>query len=269
MARSKRRRIVRVGLIKAESAWGDAASNLDLLETLCRPLAGERVDVFVTPECFLDGYMVRKKSCTAKKLSACAVSGPGDPAVKRVGRLAKRLSSYLVLGASEWDGKRTFRNAAYLLDRSGRVAGTYYKTHPGDRYAPGDHLPVFATDFATVGIVICADRRWPENIRCLRLKRAEIILNPTWGMWGDLNTALMRTRAYENGLPVCFAHPQQSLICGADGRIEAILESNRPDVLIHDVDLSGNVPVKRTRDAAGSRPIQNRRPELYGPLVER
>ena len=269
MPKQKKPRLVRVAMIKAESTWGDLKANVALLEQIASPLAGRKIDVLITPECFLDGYMVReRKKCTVRKLSARCVTGAGDPLLKRVGRLAKRLGSYVVVGASEKDGDGVIRNAAYLLDRQGKPTGTYYKAHPSEFYRPGDALPVFETDFGTVGIVICADRRWPENTRCLRLKGAEIILNPTWGFYGDLNTAIMRTRAYENGIPVCFAHPKQSLICTASGGIGAVLESDCPDMLVHDVDLGENVKAKTLKDKAGSHPMQCRRPELYGPIVE-
>ena len=55
----------------------------------------------------------------------------------------------------------------------------------------------------------------------------------------------------------------------AYGSIDAILESNIPDILVHDINLSKNIkPVKR-KDMAASSPIQNRRPELYGDIVEK
>ena len=268
MPRKKKIRIVRVAMIKAEAAWGDVQANLRLLAKLCRGLAGRRVDVVITPECFLDGYMVRKrKTCTPRKLAARCVTGPGDALTKRAARIAARLGSYLVIGASEKNIAAEIRNAAYLFDRKGKHVGAYYKVHPCRFYTPGDALPVFQTDFGKVGIVICADRRWPENIRCLRLKGAEIILNPTWGFYGDLNTAILRTRAYENGIPVCFTHPRQSLICLPDGSVGAVLESSRPETLVYDIDLSLNVPIKKSRDRASSHPIQNRRPSLYTPLA--
>lgn len=265
---SKSHRMIKVAMVKAQFEWGDRAGNLRLLEELAGPLAKSKIDVLITPECFLDGYMIRDRSrCTRRKLLARSVTGPKDPMVRQIGRLAKRLKCYLVFGASEKDKNGTIRNAAFLLDRQGRHVGTYYKTHPCECYAPGDALPVFGTDFGTVGIVICADRRWPENIRCLRLKGAQIILNPTWGWWGEGNTVIMRTRAYENGIPVCFTHPQESLICLADGTVGAVLQSNQPAVLVHQIDLSRNENVKRTADKADSHPVQNRRPELYGPIV--
>jgi len=256
-------------MVKAESAWGDVKGNLRLLEALAGEIEGKGVDVLITPECFLDGYMVRKvKRCTVRKLSACSVTGPRSPTIKRVMRLAKRLGCNVVCGASQRDRHGAIRNVAYLIDREGGHLGTYIKVMPNKFYAPGPDLPVFETDFARVGCVICADRRWPENIRCLRLRGAEIILNPTWGRWGDQNTIVMRTRAYENGIPICFTHPKQALICLADGSVGAVLESNVPAVLVHEIDLADNVKPLVNDNKASSHPVQNRRPELYGAIAE-
>ena len=269
MGRARKSGRVRVALVKAESEWGDVKGNVALLEHLARPLVDRGIDVLVTPECFLDGYMVRdKERVTARKLRARCVTGPADPVVRRVGRLARRLRSYLVLGASEKDARGVVRNAAYLIGRDGNVVGTYYKIHTCDLYEPGNALPVFETDFGTVGIVICADRRWPENIRCMALAGARLVLNPTWGFKGELNTAIVRVRAYENAIPVCFAHPTQSLVCDGKGDVVALLESSEPGVLVHDLDLAWRPPTPAVPDRAWSHPATFRRPDLYGPICD-
>jgi len=265
----KQRRMVRIALVKASSEWGNPPANMKLLEELVAPLADAEVDVLVTPECFLDGYMIRnRKRVTAKKLAECSVAGLSDRYLRRARKLAKKIGSNLVFCASELDREGTVRNAAFLLGRRGEHIGTYYKIQADHFYRPGQELPVFETDFGKVGIAICADRRWPEVMRCLRLKGAEIILNPAWGNHGQRNAAIIRTRAYENGVFVCFAHPEEALICLPDGSIGAVLESSEAGVLLHDVDLAENVEAKMTRDKSRSHPVQNRRPELYGAIVE-
>ena len=213
-----------------------------------------------------DPYAAARRSMVRNQIER---RGIDDPRVLRAADTARRLESHLVLGATERGPRSTLRNVAYVIGRDGEHIGTYAKIHASRPYKPGDELPVFATDFGTIGVVICADRRWPENIRVLRLKGAELILNPTWGWRGDGNTAIMRTRAYENGIPVCFAHPCQSLICLPDGAIGALLESNRPAVLVCELDLKDNVPARRMPDGADSHPVQNRHPDLYGPICKR
>jgi len=182
--------------------------------------------------------------------------------VKRAAKLAKKLKSYLVLGASEKDNKGMIRNTAYFLDRTGKMIGRYYKLFANAKYKQGNDLPVFDTDFGKVGIVICADRRWPENIRVMRLKGARIIFNPTWGFYGEFNTALIRTRSFENDVPICFTHPLQSLICHSD--IIAMDNSKSPSVFIHDVKLAMKIDdPELTHDM-----VVYRRPELYGMLSD-
>lgn len=269
MSRRARSQMVRVAMLNAEGKWGDAEASMKVLEEQAAPLVGKGIDVLITPECFTDGYMTRdKKRCTTRKLRACALTGPKDPIVRRAGRLAKRLGSYLVLGATEKDDSGTMYNTAYLLDREGKHVGTYHKLHPCEFYTPGDRIPVFETDFGKVGIVICADRRFPEDIRCMRLQGAKIICNPTWGFYGDLNTAIIRVRAYENGIPVCFTHPDQALICLGNGQIAALVESTEPSVYVHDLDLSWDPAKLEIIDRSWSHPTLYRRPELYGPIVE-
>ena len=267
MAR-KKPRIVRGALVKACFEWGNPKANMKLLEQLADPLGDDGLDVLITPECFLDGYMIHdRKRVSAKKLAARCVTGLSDRYVRRARKLAKKLKSYLVFGVSTRGRQGVVRNTAFLFGRDGEHVGTYHKIMADHFYEPGCEISVFDTDFGRVGIMICADRRWPELVRCLRLKGSELILNPTWGMYGSLNTAIMRTRAYENGIPICFAHPEQSLITLPDGEVGAVLESSKPDVLVHDIDLSENVQPKDTPDKARSHPVQNRRPDLYGGIV--
>ena len=263
-------RTITVGLLKVEPPRAQPEMSLAMLAgAVARTAAGE-LDVLITPECFLDGYMVRERQTTTMdRLRACAVDGPDDPLIVRAAATAKRLGCWMVFGASQRLDGGAVANVAYLIDRDGRHVGTYRKIHCCRFYQPGDELPVFETDFATVGIVICADRRWPENIRVLRLKGAEIILNPTWGWHGDGNTAMMRTRAYENGIPVCFAHPKQALVCLPNASVGAELSGDDPGLLIHRIDLNANPQDSRPEDRSAGSPVFDRRPELYGPLVER
>jgi N-carbamoylputrescine amidase len=261
-------RKIRVGLVKAHAEWGNPRQNLAMLRDLVLPLAGRGLDVVVTPECFLDGYMVRE-NCTPAKLRRRCVSGPSDPMIRRVRQLARKVSVNMIFGASELGRDGGMRNVAYLIDRDGGVRGRYCKIMVNRRFhVPGEDLPVFDADCARVGIVICADRRWPEHIRCLRIKGAEVVFNPTWGMCRGFNDHLMQVRAYENGIPVCFAHPSQALICMPNGAIEAMLDSNVPSVLIHDVDLARNVAIVAGDNRSSSPPICNRQPRLYGELAQ-
>ena len=80
-------------------------------------------------------------------------------------------------------------NSALLYNRAGEPAGIYNKVHcrgHDRKFVAGGDLPVFGSDFGLFGVVICADRRWPETVRALALRGARIIFNPTYGNYGEM-----------------------------------------------------------------------------------
>jgi predicted amidohydrolase len=245
-------------MIKAEPVKWNKRKNWNTLQRLIRQAADQGAKLAITPECFLDGYVASEKRSTQKKFRRIAERGTKGTYIKKASALAKELSLHLVVGFTDTPDGKTFYNAAYLFDPRGRVAGKYYKIHTGARYTPGDALPVFHTRFGRVGILICADRRWPENTRILAVKGAEAILIPSYGMWHEANECWMRTRGYENGVYICFAHPKVAFVVNPKGNVEAKLAGNVDDVLIHDLDP----------DAVTHAHLGQRRPALYQTLTE-
>ncbi len=169
-------------------------------------------------------------------------------------RLAVHTHAHIVFGLTERQSTN-FYNCALLIGRRGEIIGKYYKTHLQShdlRFTPERDLPVFELDCGIAGIAVCADRRWPETIRTLRVKRAEIVLMPTYGVWYLDN----EWRSYENEMFVCFAHPNVALVTNPRGQVKAKLQSNVPSVLIRDIDL----------DELTTNMLKDRRTELYGVL---
>jgi len=231
---------VRVGLIKAVPKKWNLEHNWRLFETLGGRAVREGARMVCTPECFLDGYVAPDtEHVTAERLGEVAQS-PGGPYLEKACEFASAGRVYVVFGFTEAAGSGCY-NAAALISDTGNIIGVYRKTHLLDHdevYLPGGDLPVFDTPIGRIGIMICADRRWPETARTLKIRGAELIMNPTYGMHHLDNEWWMRTRSYENELFICFAHPEVSLVTGPDGELAAKLDSNVPDVLVHDVDLA-------------------------------
>jgi hypothetical protein len=44
------------------------------------------------------------------------------------------------------------------------------------------------------------------------------------GMWGRMNDAMLRARAYDNGVFIVFAHPRDGLVMDPSGRMIATNE---------------------------------------------
>ncbi|NLI22204.1 MAG: carbon-nitrogen hydrolase family protein [Clostridiales bacterium] len=236
---------MRLGLLRATPDPWDPESNMELLERMAPEMAAKGVELLVTCECFLDGYCAdrtnvkEKFSGELRRRFESMAQPDGCEAVRRAGELCMRLRMGMVLGLSTLENGLIY-NTALLLGPDGKEIGRYHKTHLYEQdlnYEPGNGFPVFQTPWGPVGLLICADRRWPEAGRALRVGGAELILIPTYGMRHEANTCWMRTRAYENECYVAFCHPASALICNPAGEVEAQLLSNVPGILAHDVNL--------------------------------
>lgn len=162
---------------------------------------------------------------------------------------------------------------------------------------PGDEIPVVPTAVGRVGVQICGELFVPEISRIQMLRGADLILAPVnarsgpthlrgiWQTWQHL----ARARAAENLLYVIV--PTKFLERGPSGAVaiiagpEAMIaRATRPGVLVADLDLDR---LRWLRDrvvdqelmsppcsdefracAARAGQVRDRRPELYGPLVE-
>ena len=230
--------------------------------------------VVVTPEGVLEGYVINevnaekdpeRRALLVKKFLELGEPLDG-PYVRQACSLSKKLGVYLVLGFLERREERLY-NTVILIDPAGDIVGRYAKTHFAQGYTvnptcyrPGEQYPVFDTEFGKVGMLICYDRQLPEPARILALKGAQMLLVPSYGSYTDKdgwNTVLLRTRAYENRMPLVFAHPYQSLLIGDRGDIKAMGKAG--EITVFEVDTSP----ARTRGR-----FRNRRPETYSRLVE-
>ncbi len=167
-----------------------AAGNVEQFCALVRQAAAQKPDIVCLPE----GITIVS---TGKNYADVSESIPG-PTTDRLGALAQELRSYVVAGIFERAGPAVY-NSAVLIDRAGRVAGVYRKTHlPREEWegglTPGDTYPVFDTDFGRVALLVCWDLQFPEPWRAVALQGAELVLLPIWGG----NERLLPARAIEN-----------------------------------------------------------------------
>jgi predicted amidohydrolase len=253
---------IRVCLLKVLPAKGELAGNMDKLERLLAEIPECGIDVFVTPEGYLDGYVSTEDHVDADNIGQYGV-GEGSVYLARVAQLAAERRAWFVFGCIHNTAEGP-KNAALVFGRRGELVGRYYKVHcqtHDHKYVAGEMLPVFESEFGRFGVMICADRRWPETVRTLALQGARAIFNPTYGMHGERNQRMMQVRSYESEVYICFAHPCQSLITGPKGDVEAILVSNQDHWLTHDLDLSVVDEVR----AGPSAHLRDRRPDAYVP----
>ncbi|MHC4543307.1 MAG: carbon-nitrogen hydrolase family protein [Planctomycetota bacterium] len=250
---------IRVAQIKVYPDKGKMKVNHRRLNNILKDIEkNEAVDVVVTPEGFLDGYVSTDKSVTKEDMFRYAIDPLRSDYARTVSKWAKQNKAWVVYGCTRKAADRVF-NTALIYNRKGSLVGMYDKLHlqtHDHKYTPGQHLHVYESDFGPFGVMICADRRWPETARTLTLQGARVIFNPTYGMHGDLNLCMMRTRSYENGIYIVFTHPGQSLITNPRGAVVCNNEDKSKTYTITDINLS-----KAPANKGGH--IVDRRPDVY------
>jgi predicted amidohydrolase len=254
---------VLAGLRVMPTPW-DKHGNLDKLEQFTRRAARHGARVIVTPEGFLEGYVWNDdnpKDFSREQYFAAGETVDG-PLIGRVRALARELRIYLVVGFAERRDERMY-NSVIIFSPTGDVASRYSKTHTADDEpfnTKGTEFPIADTALGRWGTLICMDRQLPETSRILAIKGAQLILVPAWGMYGEINDVMMRTRAYENGVHVVFVHPERCLIIDCAGTVIAQDRGAGDEIVAARITLCDS----GTRSA-----IRHRRPEIYGELLQR
>jgi deaminated glutathione amidase len=241
----------------------DKPGNFEKLETFTRRAAASGADVVVTPEGFLEGYVWNDDS--PKDFSRERYFDVGEtidgPLIQRALALARELRIYLVIGFAERRDDRMY-NSVIIGSPEGAVVSRYSKTHTADDEwfnAKGAEFPVVDTPLGRWGTLICMDRQLPETARILAIKGAQLIFVPAWGMHGEMNDVMMRTRAYENGVHVVFVHPERALIINPAGTVIAQDHGAGDEIVTASVTL---------RAVGSDGAIRQRRPDIYGELLE-
>jgi len=124
--------------------------------------------------------------------------------------------------------------------------------HERDYYEPGDTgAPVFQSNAGKIGVAICYDRHFPEYMRALAVKGAEIVVIPQAGLadeWPEgLYEAEMRAAAFTNGYFTVLANrvgtegkldfSGQSFACSPNGTLLAQAPYGDEAIIFADLDL--------------------------------
>lgn len=167
--------------------------NFRKVEGLIEKNSGSGLDLIVLPEFFNTGLNPEefKRLCEKEQTSKT---------LEFFGAVARKYSSYIVVGSIvEADGDNLY-NTSWLLDRSGNKVAKYRKIHLFDRYGgtehlyntPGDKIVVAQTDFGKIGMSICFDIKFPEHYIELTKLGAQFIVAPA--AWCVPNAILEEAR---------------------------------------------------------------------------
>ncbi|AEW97733.1 MULTISPECIES: carbon-nitrogen hydrolase family protein [Streptomycetaceae] len=191
---------------------GTPDESLAALDDAVRRAAAGGADLLVTGEMYLTGYAV------GDALPRLAEAADG-PSAARVAKIAADHGVAVVYGYPERDGGRVY-NSAQLIGADGSALANYRKTHLfGDfemaGFTPGD-TPVVQARLGdlTVGLLICYDVEFPENVRAHAVAGTDLLAVPTALMrpYEFVPHTLVPARAYESQLFVAYTNR-----CGAEG----------------------------------------------------
>ena len=195
---------MKVGFLQFAPEFKSPDKNLARIERLISPV---EADGLVLPELSTTGYAFNSK----EELLPFAEPIPG-PTTERLTRFATAKGIWLVVGLAERDGDDIY-NSSILISKDGKLH-KYRKIHLFDRekliFSPGN-LPFQVIDIVEaglnpaptrvctvkIGLLICFDWIFPEAVRTLALKGAQIICHFANLVLPYCQPA-MQTRAIEN-----------------------------------------------------------------------
>lgn len=171
-------------------------ANLKLMGEMLDRAGREKADVV----CLSENVVGRGVNLPAPERAKAVAA----PTLKLLAEKARQYRMYVLTTFEEFSEGAVY-NTAFFFDREGRLAAKYRKIHlplaeAEMGYTPGGEYKVVDTDFGRVGLLICWDNWFPETARILRMKGAELLLQP---LAGDVEAhwdAVTKARAMENGV---------------------------------------------------------------------
>ncbi len=270
----------KIAAIQMNCLLGDVPENLRRILERLEMVARMGVHLAIFPECTLSGYAFD----SLPEARAASEPIPG-PSVDKIAKACQRLQLWTVVGLLESDGDGVY-NSAVLVGPAG-VHAKYRKIHlpfvGADRFTtPGDQ-PFAVHDIGgiRIGMSICYDGSFPETTRILALLGADLVVLPTNWPAGAESTVrhLVQCRALENHVYYAAVNRigqeretkyiGQSRIVDVNGELLSSAGTDEEAILTADLDVNRprNKQVVRIPGKFILHRMNDRRPEMYGPLV--
>ena len=237
----------------------DMLANADAAVSAIREAAERGAQYVQTPE--TTSLVERDR----ERMFASVRSQNDDPVLDALRQTARDCRIVVHVGSLAIRNGDKIANRAFVIDADGAIAASYDKLHLYDvdlpngeswresaTYSGGDTGVTVALPWATLGLAICYDLRFPALYRALAEAGAEILCAPSCftRQTGEAHWhVLQRARAIETGSFMISAaqggrHEDgretfgHSLIVDPWGRILAEAEGNEPGVILAEIDLA-------------------------------
>ena len=288
---------MKLGLVQQANS-GDRAANIEKLKQNIRACALQGAELVVLQELHNGLYF-----CQTENTDVFDQAEPiPGPSTETFGALAKELEIVLVLSLFEKRAPGLYHNTAVVIEKDGSIAGKYRKMHiPDDPayyekfyFTPGDlGFEPIRTSVGKLGVLVCWDQWYPEAVRLMAMKGAELLIYPTAIGWESTDTeeekkrqlgawvTVQRGHAVANGLPVVAVNrvghepdPSgqtngirfwgNSFVAGPQGELLAELSDKDQEIRIVEIDKTRSENVRRWWPF-----FRDRRIDAFGGLTER
>lgn len=266
---------------------GSESDNIAAVTAHVRDAAGQGASVILPPELFEGPYFCKleleEEFARARPLAS-------HPSVTAMRALASELGVTIPTSFFERDGQHYYNTLA-MIGPDGAVQGTYRKSHipDGPGYEEKYYFRAGNSGFKTwdhpsgqLGVGVCWDQWYPEAARVMALMGAELLFYPT-AIGSEPHDPGLDTRrlwrramighAVSNIMPVIAANRigtedgqrfyGTSFICDEWGDVVADLGDDEEGVIVATLDLD-----RAAKNRAGMGFFRDRRPELYGRIIE-
>ena len=276
----------------------------DYEKNLARSLEGihtaarSQAEIILLPELNCLPYFCVREEASCFDL---AETIPG-PTTETLSRVCKDNNIIVITSIFEKRSKGIYHNTAVVIDKDGKIAGTYRKMHiPDDPgyyekfyFTPGEQgfLPI-QTSIGKLGVLICWDQWFPEAARLMALAGAECLLYPSAIGWDPNDDeaekvrqrnawmTIQKSHAIANNLPVIASNRVgletapgdtgtgtefwgSSFIAGQQGEILAKAPTDKPATIIAEIDTDRTDTIRRIWPY-----FRDRRIDAYHDIVKR
>ncbi|AOR35477.1 carbon-nitrogen hydrolase [Streptomyces fodineus] len=261
---------MRTALLQSSGRPGSVVENLKVLDEAAGRAAATGAALLAAPEMFLTGYAIGD--------GIARLAEPADGVcADAIAETATRHGIAIAYGYPERDGETVY-NSAQLISADGTRLANYRKTHlfgcfERDHFTPGEQ-PVVQAELngLTVGLMICYDVEFPENVRAHALAGTDLLVVPTAQMhpFQFVAESLVPVRAWENQMYVAYVNRvgQEgefefvglSVLAGPDG-VARTRAGRAEQLIVADAD-----PAFLAASREANPYLKDRRPGLYGSL---
>ena len=195
---------LKIGIYQYKIKNESLSSKINKLEKVLKK--NSTCDLIIVPELYLSGYGNER---AINKLKEKRVGHSS----KLIANLCQKYSTAILFGYPEQYQNKLF-NSAQFINHKGEVLANHRKSmlplssKENLVFDRGSKQTLITYKGLKIGIVICYELEFPELVRKLALKGAQLILAPTAQSihWPAASRYIARSRAFENGVYVAYAN---------------------------------------------------------------